>query len=149
VRRDDGVSETLGTVLMIAMVVVMAGTVYWFVGRSDDKGHAPTAIGLNPASKTATTRTFTITTTSQPVKWGELALKLSGKAMEYDDSLVLPATYCVIVTGSSCMQANAWDPDRVVTAGQQIVVHDNQIATKTLLIIFPEENSAVLSLPLA
>lgn len=149
-RGDPAVSEAVGTVLMIAMVIALAAVVYLFVGPGSRSQAPPPAMALSgDAGATPTDRAFTVSAISTPMHWSELSVRLDGAPMTYDETLSDPATYCVVLTGSACVDATGWSPaTTTVSAGQRVLIHDAALSGKTLMIVVPDENAAILSVSL-
>lgn len=143
--RDAGVSETVGTVLLVALVVVLAGAVYLFVGYNSGSAQAPAAVGLSKeGDSSGGTQSFLLASVARPTHWNEIQVLLDGKTLTYDGTGALPLSYCVIVSGTSCTSTLAWDATTTLAAGQHLVLHDTTLAGKTLTLVEPTENAALL-----
>ncbi|GEM_PF-2865288 len=146
---DGAVSEALGTVLMIAVVIALAAVVYLWVGVGDHAAPPP-AMSLSPdEGATPTDRSFTLTALSTPLHWSDVSVRLDGAALGYDSALATPDTFCVVADGSGCIPTGSWAPATTrVAPGSHLVIHSSSLAGKTLLVSAPDANAAILQVHL-
>src|SRR5579885_113892 len=147
--RDAGVSEAIGTILMIALVVVLAGVVYVWVGYGSDAPAPPPAVGMNPESGTATDRSFILAEASSGLRWSQVAVHLDGADVPYDGTQTLTPSYCVVTTGSSCVTTGSWDPQTLMGGGQRLKLHATFLSCNTLQVVSPDSNAVLLQIALS
>jgi FlaG/FlaF family flagellin (archaellin) len=143
---DAGVSEALGTILMVAVVVALAAAVYVFVSHGSGQQAPPPALALSgDGGATSTDRSFTVSAVSTPIHWSDVAVHLDGVALAYDAALASPRTFCVVTSGSACVPTGSWAPGATfVAAGSRILIHDASLPGETLLVTAPDSNAAIL-----
>jgi FlaG/FlaF family flagellin (archaellin) len=143
---DDGVSEAIGTILLVALVVALAAAVYVYVGTGSNQQAPPPAMSLaGDSGATSTDRSFTVSAVSSPVHWSDVAIHLDGATLTYDSSLSSARTFCVAASGAACVPTLSWAPQStVVVAGSRLLIHDTSLAGKTFLVTVPDQNAAIL-----
>ena len=147
--RDEGVSEAVGTILMIALVVVLAAVVYVWVGPGSSAPAPPPAMGMNPESSTPTDRSFVIAEANGGLRWSQLSVRLDGAAVPYDGTLTDTPSYCVVTSGTTCVATGSFDPQTLVVGGQRVLIHDTSLSGKTLTLVSPDANAVLLKIALS
>lgn len=162
--NDSAVSPVIAVILMVAITVVLAATVYvWVSGFGSGGGSAPGAISLSSSSPItsdcsadgATTandycKSYTVSSASSGLTYGGLTLTLDGVTLAQD------AGGCATVLGATseygaCAGSTAKTSASPVAAGDQIKVAFNGAAGlqgKTLRVIDANANSILATLTL-
>lgn len=148
---DEGVSDTLGVILMVAMSVAMAGAMYvWVFGY--DPGEGQTAIlGLTSSSGISRegTKTFTVSAVHGDVLWNDLRLQIDGDPLAYDERLRGGLKFCVATSTAACQPTSTWQAAATpVKAGHVLHVKDPNLSGKNLQVIDATTGMLVLNLPL-
>ncbi|HWH09401.1 MAG TPA: archaellin/type IV pilin N-terminal domain-containing protein [Candidatus Thermoplasmatota archaeon] len=157
---EEAVSPVIAVILMVAITVVLAATVYVWVSGFGNNSSAPaksvalTSAGgiTNDCNGDATTgdycKSYLIASASPGLKYSDMSLQLDGVAISFDGD------GCDAVLGAS----NEWGAcagtaDRtgaaVVSAGETLKVGSTaSLSGKTLRIVDPNSNSLIYSVVL-
>lgn len=160
-RSDQAVSPVIAVILMVAITVVLAATVYVWVSGFGAGGSAPArslaltssgAITSDCSNDGATTpndcKSYTIASASPGLRYGDVTLSLGGSALAMD-----PAG-CASVLGATteygaCGGATARTSGSLVMAGDTLKIAFNGasgLSGKTLLVVDAGSNSVILTL---
>lgn len=149
-RRDEGVSETIGIVLMVGLVAAMAGVLFLWIGIGQGPEEAPVTLGMKADGNiVSNTKQFLVTSVPSTIKWSELGFDINGKRLQYDPALTGNARFCVKVENDVCATATEWEDaqDTAIKSGQILRVRDPQLQGGTLKIIHLESNTIVAAIP--
>ena len=138
----------IAVILMVAITVVLAATVYvWVSGFGSNSSTAAKSVSMTSAGPVASnTKSYVIAAAVSGMKWSDVALTLNGAPMTYDSALGSAATYCVATAGSACVATGSWTPSTLVMAGQTIQVHDTALTGKTLRVLDSAANAVMMTL---
>ena len=159
---EEAVSPVIAVILMVAITVVLAATVYVWVSGFGNNSSAPAkslaltsagAITDDCAGDGATTtndycKSYLIASASPGLKYSDLSLQLDGVAITFD------ANGCDSVLGASnewgaCAGATDRTGAAVVSAGETLKVGSTaSLSGKTLRIVDPNSNSLIYSVVL-
>lgn len=149
---DEAVSPVIAVILMVAITVVLAATVYvWVSGfGSNSSTPAKSVAFTSDGAISADNKTYVIASASPGMKWSDLTYKLDGTALSYDDLEVGAAaanTFCPLSAAAACFDpATATGSDALVDAGDRIRFHDTAISGQKLLVLDSASNSIILTL---
>ena len=149
-RRDAGVSETLGIVLMVGLVAAMAGVLFFWIGIGQGPEEAPVTLGMKAdGTIVSNTKQFLVTSVPSTIKWSELGFEINGKRLQYDPALTGNARFCVKAEGDTCATLAEWEDtqESAIKTGQILRVRDPQLQGGTLKIIHLESNTLVAAVP--
>lgn len=143
--KDHAVSPVLATIMLVAIAVVLAATVYAFASGSRP-GERPGSIALvQDGRPLANEQSFAISAASMDLAWGDFTSLLDGRALTYDGALASDGTWCQETPDGFCVATAAFDPDARVQAGQRIRVHDAAIEGAQFQLRDPEANALIAS----
>lgn len=146
VNGEEAVSAVIGVILMVAITVAIAATVYiWVSGLG---GGGTVAPSLNLVQDAAATTTgwvnFTVLSASGNAKWSDLEVIVNGTKLTYSSTNSTPNNgYWTKYDGTSYGN-NA--PD-TLTAGHKLVIHSSTHAKagKTIQIRHVPSNTIIFS----
>lgn len=139
--EDEAVSPVIAVILMVAITVVLAATVYVWVSGFNTGGGAARTMSLSSAGVLASdTKTYVVASVSPGLKWDEVDFSLDGTKLDYANPPTAAGEfeYCVILEGADC---NATEPAAVINAGERIKVADTGLSGQTLRMIDASSNS--------
>jgi flagellin-like protein len=146
---DEAVSPVIAVILMVAITVVLAATVYvWVSGFGSQSGTPAKTISMSSAGALSNNqKTYTVASSTSGMKWGDISFTLNGAALSYDSTLTGAAKYCVATSGSACVATGSWAPSTtVVQAGQLITITDTSLSGETFRVLDSQANSVILTL---
>lgn len=155
-RRDDAVSPVIATILMVAITVVLAATVYvWMSGFSVDGEGAPKDVALTSDGALSTSggnnaqKTYTLVAATPGQRWSDIKLQLDGATMTYASALLSNAApdangYCVLTNAGACEASAA--AAGTLDAGDRLVLEDATLDGSTLFVVDSASNSVVYAL---
>lgn len=142
---DEAVSPVIAVILMVAITVVLAATVYvWVSGFGSQSGQPAKTMSLSSAGALSGTnnKTYAVASATSGMKWTDVTFTLDGATLAYDTALTT-GEYCVATTGTAC---DASAPTSVIQAGQQLTIFNTGLSGKTLRILDSQANSVILTL---
>jgi len=169
---DEAVSPVIAVILMVAITVVLAATVYvWVSGFGASSGQPARSLALmpnaamseakdlnHPHATNATgdqLRNYTITSATNGLKYNDLILTLNGAPMACEDDTTGAQDAWRVMKGGDyvlsyveCTDATGVGPDALVAAGDTIQIYDDGggLNGKTLRILDADANSVILTL---
>ncbi len=149
-RRDDAVSPVIAVILMVAITVVLAATVYVWVSGFGAQSSAPQkSISLTSAGALASSnKTYTIASAGSGIKWSDLRITVNGVqqtqyltagACANPPGSAGPAAFAACTGGSYVTSAST-----VIGAGDLLHVEAN--SGDTLRILDSQANAVILTL---
>src|SRR5438552_19049464 len=86
---DDAVSPVIAVILMVAITVVLAATVYvWVSGFGSQSGTPAKTISLTSNGALATnSKTYAVASATSGMKWSDISFTLNGAALSYNNAL--------------------------------------------------------------
>ena len=151
---DEAVSPVIAVILMVAITVVLAATVYvWVSGFGSQSGQASKSLSLSSAGAltdgTDDEKEYTVTAATPGMKYTDVKFTLNGAELGCDETSPTTDAFWIESGGVAiaCSSATA-GPDRVVAAGDIIVLHEETeaLSGKTLRILDSNANSVILTL---
>lgn len=153
--NDDAVSPVIAVILMVAITVVLAATVYvWVSGFGSQSGTPAKTISLSSAGALATDgssnnwKNYTVASATSGMKWSDITLTLNGAS--------LPCATTYGATGFAISQAGAAvacgtgtaGPSTVVGAGDRLQIFNfgGGLSGKTIRVLDSQANSVILTL---
>ena len=143
--EDDAVSPVIAVILMVAITVVLAATVYvWVSGFGAQSGTPAKTMSLSSAGALSGTnnKTYSVASATSGMKWTDVTFTLDGTTMAYDTALST-GEFCVASTGTAC---DAALPTGVISAGQIITIYNTALSGKTFRVLDSQANSVILTL---
>jgi flagellin-like protein len=145
---DEAVSPVIAVILMVAITVVLAATVYvWVSGFGASSSQAQRSVSLTSAGPLSNGwKNFTVASASQSIKYSEIALSVNGQAWPLDAgaSCAMPTLaagkYGVCQGGTALTTATA-----IVKAGD-VVMLGGVAAGQQLRLVDANANSVMLTL---
>jgi flagellin-like protein len=148
--RDDAVSPVIAVILMVAITVVLAATVYvWVSGFGAQGGSPQKSISLTSSGALASSnKTYTIASGTSGMKWSDLRITVNGATQtQYTTAGACanppgsagPNAFLACTGGSIVTSAAT-----LVTAGDQI--HVEATSGDTLRILDLQANAVILTL---
>ena len=147
---DEAVSPVIAVILMVAITVVLAATVYVWVSGFGSSGTTPAkTMSLTSSGGIVDgNKTYVIASASPGLKWTDLDFTLDGIAMAYDgDGSPTSGTYCV--WNPSAAACFASEPTSTIGAGAQLRVYHHLLSGQTLRILDGQANSVILTQPVS
>ena len=158
---EEAVSPVIAVILMVAITVVLAATVYVWVSGFGASNSAPAkSIALTSdgalAEAIATAghqqnpaKNYSIASASPGLKWGDLKFTLDGETVTYADTSQNGGTqntnaWCLLTSSGACVAAADYGA-KLVEAGSRIRLEDATLGASKLLIVDPASNSQIYS----
>ena len=156
---DEAVSPVIAVILMVAITVVLAATVYvWVSGFGAQSSQPAKSIALNSAGTIASTdcdattagtqicKSYIVASATNGMKYSDIALVLGGVNLG-----TINGAACVtsaVQTWSACAGSTARAGTGLVTAGDTIKLENTATSPSglTLQILDPASNSVMLTL---
>ncbi len=150
-NRDEAVSPVIAVILMVAITVVLAATVYVWVSGFGAQSSNPAktmSITSDGAIAESVFKNYTVASATSGMKWSDVTLSLNGAPLSYDHTATNTTdTFCVATSGTTCALNAAWAPTTtIITAGQMITIKDAALSGQTLRILDANANSVMLTL---
>ena len=170
-KGDDAVSPVIAVILMVAITVVLAATVYvWVSGFGASSNQPAKSLALssagpvsqvdiwhtaNGAAGADTTndfyrKTYVVSSASPGMKYQDITLTANGATLAFESTNCAPtAADPAGTTGNkwSACGAGARLATDVIAAGDRIVLqHNAALGGQTLRILDPQSNSVILTL---
>ena len=150
---DDAVSPVIAVILMVAITVVLAATVYvWVSGFGAQSGNPQKSISLTSSGaldNTNNNKTYTVASGTSGMKWSDVSFTLNGAPLSHANLTTAAgaaaAGYCVWdPVHGTCY---ATQPAGVISAGDLVYIHDTgAMSGKTLRIVDAQANAVMLTL---
>lgn len=159
---DDAVSPVIAVILMVAITVVLAATVYvWVSGFGSQSSNPAKTISLTSAGALASSgKTYTVAAASSGMKYSDISITINGAA--YNQSIAstnggVPGTgSCAAATAAAmggadtsvwqaCSGATVAATTAVISAGAQIQIA-NVNSGDTLRVLDATANSVILTI---
>lgn len=157
---DEAVSPVIAVILMVAITVVLAATVYvWVSGFGSQSSQPAKSISLASAGALESTtytpdflKKYTVSAATAGMRYSDFTLTIDGVQATFDttscSALDNPASATVGSWGG-CAGTTERIGTSVVTAGDQINIrYDSTLAGKTLRLLDSQANSVILTLTL-
>lgn len=163
-RADDAVSPVIAVILMVAITVVLAATVYvWVSGFGAQSGNPQKSIsltsgGAQQSNSTAVWKNYTAASASSGMKWSDVSISLNGGALSCKATENATAggggantqTFRIWSGGSvSACGSSSSPPPNVINAGDVIEIFNDgttSMAGKTLRLVDSQANAVMLTL---
>jgi archaeal type IV pilus assembly protein PilA len=127
---DEAVSPVIAVILMVAITVVLAATVYvWVSGFSGGQGSAAKSMALSSGGAIASNlKTYTVSSATQGMKWSDLKFTLDGTDLTYDGTDPANANFEFYVKDGAATVAGTSIPSTTVDAGDSIVIYHSALS---------------------
>jgi len=137
VEDDEAVSAVIGVILMVAITVAIAATVYVYVSGMLPSGSSsgPSMSMSQDGALSGTWVNFTIDSASTDAKWSDLKISIEGTDFGTPTATSTPASGACGYSGS----------DAPVTADETLTVHGSISAGDELAVIHTASNSRILT----
>ena len=148
--RDEAVSPVIAVILMVAITVVLAATVYvWVSGFGTGGQGAAKTISLSSGSAiSADNKTYVVAAGTPGMKWGDLDFTLDGNTLTYANltgTAQADNRWCVWNPATSTC-VNAEPTTETIDAGDTFYVQHDTLSGKTLRVLDSQANSVILTL---
>lgn len=144
-RGDDrAVSGGLAEFLLVAIALIAGIAIYAMV--TPPASEPPLAMAVTSAPAGASDWTLTFSSATPGSRWEVVAPALDGEKLTYDGDLAADGTWCRLASASACVATGAFDPQGLLTAGDQLRVHHAAIAGKTFELRDEAANVILVSL---
>jgi flagellin-like protein len=148
VKADEAVSPVIAVILMVAITVVLAATVYvWVSGFGAQSGNPQKSISLTSAGALSNTwKNYTVASGTSGMKYSDLKVSVDGVDQPFDTAAdcstpaVASPGFGVCHGGSALASSN-----NVVSAGD-IIMLKGIASGKTLRILDSQANAVMLTL---
>jgi flagellin-like protein len=148
--NDDAVSPVIAVILMVAITVVLAATVYvWVSGFGTQSSQPQKSVSLTSAGAIASSnKTYTVAAATSGMKWSDLKVTINGA----QQTQYLTAGACANPPGSAgpnafaaCTGGNyVTSAATVIAAGD--LLHVEATSGDTLRILDTQANAVILTL---
>ena len=152
-NNDEAVSPVIAVILMVAITVVLAATVYvWVSGFGGSSGTPAKTISL--ASDGALSngwKNFTVASATSGMKWSDIKLTIDGVEYALDTGGDCGTNPKTITAGNyylACGGAVEQTATLTVDAGDQLSFSSGVAAGKTLRVLDAQANSVIYTLSL-
>lgn len=144
---DDAVSPVIAVILMVAITVVLAATVYvWVSGFGSQSSQPAKTISLTSNGAIASSvKQYAVASGTPGMKWSDLTFTLDGTSLAYNGSLGGNNEFCIADGGSTCT-AGTTVPTTTIDAGDLIKIQHAALSGKTLRVLDSQANSVILTL---
>lgn len=140
--NDSAVSPVIAVILMVAITVVLAATVYVWVSGFSGGGSAAKTISLSsngPEDSTTFERAYTVASATSGMKWQDLTFTVDGTAL----------TFVTAAPADGEIQAGGEAATAVVNAGDQITIDLAASGSgSTLRVLDTQANSVIYTINL-
>jgi flagellin-like protein len=147
-EADDAVSPVIAVILMVAITVVLAATVYvWVSGFSSNSSSATKTMSLASAGALSNMwKNYTIASATNGMKYSDTTITVNGATYTYDTAAscsvpTLAASKYAVCHGGSALPTSA----NVVTAGDTLMLSGIS-SGQTLRVLDSQANSVIASL---
>jgi flagellin-like protein len=150
-KRLDGeaVSPVIAVILMVAITVVLAATVYvWVSGFGAQSGTPAKSISLSSAAaldSTNNVKQYSVASATSGMKYGDVSLTINGGAAAIDGAATCPGASATPSDWDACRGSTTETSSGVVTAGDVITL-TNVHSGDTLRVLDSQANSVMLTL---
>ena len=152
---DDAVSPVIAVILMVAITVVLAATVYvWVSGFGSQSSQPAKTISLTSSAALTTLnttdnlKTYTVASATSGMKWSDITISLDGSSLNCVSQRTGTADEWRISSGGTYATCTSTGPSQVISAGDQFEIYDDggSLSGKTLRILDSQANSVILTL---
>jgi len=144
--EDEAVSPVIAVILMVAITVVLAATVYvWVSGFGSQSSQPAKTISLTSNGAIASSvKQYTVASATPGLKWNDLSYTLDGTSLTYDNALGTDNDFCVADGGTTCVVSPV--PSTTVDAGDTIKLQHASLSGKTFRILDSQANSVIYTI---
>ena len=151
---DDAVSPVIAVILMVAITVVLAATVYVWVSGFGGSGSDPAkTISLSSAGaikdcSSADCKTYTVAGASPGLKYEDIKIVLNGNALTFEGKCNPSSTPTAVTQYTACAGTTTRATTDLISAGDKITLKaaTGGLSGKELQILDPNSNSVMLTL---
>lgn len=148
-RNDDNaVSPVIAVILMVAITVVLAATVYvWVSGFSSSSSSPAKTMSLTSSGALSNTwKNYTVASATSGMKYSDISITINGVTQTYDTAAscgvpTLASTKYAVCHGGSALSSAA----NVVTAGDTIML-SGVSSGQTLRVLDSQANGIIASI---
>ena len=154
-REDEAVSPVIAVILMVAITVVLAATVYvWVSGFGSQSSTPAKTLALNSAAAfdgTNFAKDYTVSSGTPGMKYTDLTFTLNGLSVACDNAAPIAGTAAAPVFGISKTGGATWvdctSNTISIAAGDMIRLEsDASFSGQTLRILDTQANSVIFTL---
>lgn len=145
---DDAVSPVIAVILMVAITVVLAATVYVWVSGFNTGGSSARTLSLASAKVITPDgsdyyKDYVVASSSPGLKWNEVDITLDGTKLAYDGDTPYNTSDSFRVTIGGTPKTGTTKPSDVIQAGDKLTIYDMGASPsgKTLRLIDATSNS--------
>lgn len=140
---DDAVSPVIAVILMVAITVVLAATVYVWVSGFGGSGQASKSIALSSNGPISSNiKTYAIASATSGMKWSDLDFTLDGTALTLDADCTPDADNEYSACAATTLEADS----ATVDAGDFFkLYHSGGLSGKTLRVLDANANSVLVT----
>jgi flagellin-like protein len=149
---DDAVSPVIAVILMVAITVVLAATVYvWVSGFGSSTSSAQKSMSLVSAGSISNNnKNYTVASATPGMKWTDLTFTMDGSTYAYHGDMLTVVysgnTMCVMDASAACA-AGSTLPSTTVDAGDTVsIITTTGLSGHTLRVLDANANAVVLTL---
>lgn len=152
---DEAVSPVIAVILMVAITVVLAATVYVWVSGFGSNSSAPAkSMALtSDGAINLDNKTYTVASATPGMKWTDVTFKLDGAPLAYDNlaaDAAVADTYCPLDSAAACFDpSTATGSALLIDAGDRVRFHDTAITGQKLLVLDSSSNSIIVTLTIS
>ena len=146
--KDEAVSPVIAVILMVAITVVLAATVYVWVSGFSANGSQPSktlALTSNGALSGGI-KTYTIASATSGMRWSDITITVNGVTRAFDSTGTCPSTPSATTVYLACAGSTIESSNgNTMTAGKAIAL-SGVSAGQTLRVLDVNANSVILTL---
>lgn len=147
--EDEAVSPVIAVILMVAITVVLAATVYvWVSGFGAQSGNPSKTLSMTSSSAlTGGIKTYTISSGTSGMRWSDLTFLVNGVARTFDaGAATCPSTPSATTTYLACAGTTIESSSNNVMTAGKTVAFSGVNAGDTLRVKDATANSIILTL---
>ena len=149
-RRDDdeAVSPVIAVILMVAITVVLAATVYvWVSGFGAQSGNPQKSLSLTSSGALSNTwKNYTVASATSGMKWSDVAFTLNGAPYAFDGTASCSTPTLAASSYAVCHGGTAQTSAATVVAAGDTIMLKGISGGQTLRIVDAQANSVMLTL---
>ena len=151
---EEAVSPVIAVILMVAITVVLAATVYvWVSGFGSQSNQPAKTMSMTSAAAIASSgssdywKNYTVASATPGMKYGDVKFTLDGADMTFDDDAACNDLGGTASTWESCANSAGRRATDVIAAGDIVSLHAaSSLSGKTLRVLDSQANSVILTL---
>lgn len=146
-RSDSAVSPVIAVILMVAITVVLAATVYVWVSSFGSQSTTPAKTLSLSSAGTLTTgdKPYTVSAATPGMRWQDITITIDGTSWTFASTAIACASEITNTSWYPCQGTTTKTADSTISAGDTLRV-GGVSAGQTLRVLDSQANSVILTL---